>query len=168
MFSVSTQDEYCGKRPLVNNVCMDDVTSRAFAAMQQKDPPWDWAALARALKTTDQCVYNWRNRRIPPERYQAIADALGVSVDALLGRATVDAISSEPTEPELPQSLPFDDEALLADLAALLPEDAAVWRAQIHAAAVKARRSNSAGRPPDRQPTPKSPPSELSRARRAG
>ncbi len=40
----------------------------------------------------------------------------------------------------MPSGLSADVAALLANLASLLPEEADVWSAEIHAAAIKARR----------------------------
>lgn len=42
--------------------------------------------LVRALEISQQTFTNWRNRGIPPAAYQQLAEALGCSVDELLGR----------------------------------------------------------------------------------
>ena len=68
-----------------------------------------------------------------------IAEALGVSVMWLVYGDDQSAI--ETTQP--------GDSSVLSDLAALEPEDADVWRAQIRAAAIKARKLH-AGCIPDR------------------
>ena len=68
-----------------------------------------------------------------------IAEALGVSVMWLVYGDDQSAI--ETTQP--------GDSSVLSDLAALEPEDADVWRAQIRAAAIKARKQH-AGCIPDR------------------
>jgi hypothetical protein len=47
-----------------------------------------------------------------------------------------------------PASLPYLCSALFEDLSALLPEDASVWCAQIHAAAIKVRREKGEPEPP--------------------
>ena len=46
------------------------------------------ADLARRLGITQQVINNWKRRgQIPPARHQEISDALGVSIDWLLGRS---------------------------------------------------------------------------------
>ncbi len=73
-----------------------------------------------------------------------IAGALGVSVQWLV-------YGEESPARDIEQP---GDNAVLSDLAALEPEDADVWRAQIRAAAIKARKLH-AERQPRRKPDPK-------------
>jgi SOS-response transcriptional repressor LexA len=47
-----------------------------------------WAWLARQIGGNDQLVNNWSRRGVPPKRYQAIADALGWSMDMVAGLAS--------------------------------------------------------------------------------
>ncbi|MFT0547840.1 helix-turn-helix domain-containing protein [Allopusillimonas ginsengisoli] len=44
------------------------------------------SAFAARLGVLPQHVTNWKNRGLPAEQYQPIAEALGRSVDELLGR----------------------------------------------------------------------------------
>ena len=48
--------------------------------------PGGWSELGKLIDVTKQRRSNWKTRGIPTPMYQAIADALGWSVDALLGR----------------------------------------------------------------------------------
>lgn len=43
-----------------------------------------WAALGRKIGASDQTMYHWKARGVPPSRYKAIADALGPTLDDLL------------------------------------------------------------------------------------
>ena len=61
---------------------MDPVWTRIDRELARRRLRWAW--LARALDMTDQQVNNWKRRRVPPEQYQRIAEALGVTVDSLL------------------------------------------------------------------------------------
>jgi hypothetical protein len=47
--------------------------------------PGTWAALGRILEVSAQVLTNWKARGVPPKEHQAIADALGWTVDQLLG-----------------------------------------------------------------------------------
>lgn len=49
-----------------------------------------WAWLARQLGETDQAVNNWKRRGVPPRQHFGIAEALGWSLDRLLGRVGPD------------------------------------------------------------------------------
>lgn len=60
--------------------------------------PGSWPALTKALGTTKQVVYNWKQRGIPAKEYPAIAEALGWTVDELLGNG-----EARPPESELKQ-----------------------------------------------------------------
>lgn len=72
---------------------------------------------------------------------QAIAQALGMSMEQLLD-------TGGEVSPPVQHAVSEIDQALLADLAVLLPEDADVWRAKIRAAATKVRRSKVTGQRP--------------------
>src|SRR5690606_39148163 len=47
---------------------------------------WSQSGLAKRMDLLPQHVSNWKTRGVPPERYEAIADALDCSIDELLGR----------------------------------------------------------------------------------
>jgi transcriptional regulator with XRE-family HTH domain len=64
----------------------------------------------------------------------ALAKALGVSIEQLMG--------GESTVYKVEEARDEYIDPVIADLAALEPEDADVWRAQIKAAAIKARKLN--------------------------
>lgn len=67
---------------------MPDVWPRVEAELESRaesrDRPVAW--LAEKLKVSIQTVNNWKLRGAPAHRHQAIAAALGWSVDRLLGR----------------------------------------------------------------------------------
>lgn len=48
-------------------------------AHKKKKPQW----LADKLDVSAQVLTNWKARKVPPARYRAIADALGLTVDQL-------------------------------------------------------------------------------------
>lgn len=82
----------------------------------------------------------------------SIAAALGVPAITLTTKKS-GALHNEPgISPDVP-SFPPDLQSLADDLAALLPEDADVWRAQLRAAAIKARREHHAHARASDQPT---------------
>lgn len=90
MFSLPGQHVDCANFINVNNMFMSEDLDRAWALMQAKIPPWDWADLARAVHATDQRLYNWRKRGgIPSGMHGLVADALGTSVDYLTGRTSI-------------------------------------------------------------------------------
>src|SRR5690606_34032471 len=51
-----------------------------------REKRWTQSELAKRLDLLPQHVSNWKTRGVPPERYEAIADALDCSIDELLGR----------------------------------------------------------------------------------
>src|SRR5690606_17844033 len=51
-----------------------------------REKRWSQSELAKRLDLLPQHVSNWKARGVPPERYEAIADALDCSIDELLGR----------------------------------------------------------------------------------
>jgi hypothetical protein len=83
-----------------NNLCMDDqeelsdaqrawrqVNEELAARAEKHQTPGDWHALGRALLVARNTANNWRERkRLPPDRWQAVADYFGWTVDYLLGR----------------------------------------------------------------------------------
>jgi hypothetical protein len=128
---------------------MENIMERIEQLMHEKAPDWRWSDLARAMGVTDQNIYNWRKRGVPAGRHKKLAQVLGVSIDALNGSVGVSEPSptyyEHPHQPAaaVQMQVSSEDAALLADLQQLLPEDAAVWRAQIRAAAVKMKREFS-------------------------
>jgi len=56
-------------------------------ALRRKRPAKKPAWLAERLAVTAQVVSNWKTRRVPPERYREIAEALDLTVDQLEGVA---------------------------------------------------------------------------------
>lgn len=51
--------------------------------------------LARGLNVSAQTIYNWRNRRLPPDEYERVAKHLRRSVDELVGSTrSIDAQES--------------------------------------------------------------------------
>jgi SOS-response transcriptional repressor LexA len=59
-----------------------------------------WAWLAREIESKDQVVQNWKTRGVPPRRYQAIAHALGWTIDMLVGKALPPEAGGEHSAPE--------------------------------------------------------------------
>jgi len=63
-----------------------------------------WAELGRHLglkeETLHQTLLNWKQRRIPPDRYVGIAAFLGWSVERLTGHAPEPAAPAPPPVPE--------------------------------------------------------------------
>jgi hypothetical protein len=63
--------------------------------------PSSWASLGRQIEATDQRINNWSRRGIPARQHVAIANALGWSVNQLLGiDAAHAATQSEPPKLE--------------------------------------------------------------------
>lgn len=61
---------------------MDPVWTYVDREIHRRRLKWAW--LARAIEVSEQTANNWKRRRVPPEQYQAIAQALGITVDELL------------------------------------------------------------------------------------
>lgn len=57
------------------------------AALARKTPPRKVQWLATKLDVSAQVVSNWKTRGVPPARFRAIADALGLTVDQVEGIA---------------------------------------------------------------------------------
>jgi len=56
---------------------------RALQWARERD--WDDATLAMRLNTSQQRIYNWKKRGMPPAQHAAVAALFGRSVDQLLG-----------------------------------------------------------------------------------
>lgn len=56
-------------------------------ALARKKPRRDQAWLAKQLDISEQAISHWPNRGVPRARYEAIADALGLSLEQVAGRA---------------------------------------------------------------------------------
>lgn len=74
--------------------------ARIIDAIRQKHPKQtgrELSWLSASLEVKVQVVQNWTTRGLPPERYAAVADVLGWSIDAVAGR----------TPPPPPTEWPF-------------------------------------------------------------
>jgi len=79
---------------------MNDIRpiDRALAWAQEKG--WNQSTFASRLGVAPANVTNWKSRGLPPEHYKLVADALGRSVDELLGAAvTASAVANNRIEP---------------------------------------------------------------------
>jgi hypothetical protein len=61
-----------------------EIWQRVDQELARRNKPWRW--LAKQIGETEQTVNNWKRRGVPYKRHDAIADALGWSVDYLIGR----------------------------------------------------------------------------------
>mgnify|MGYP000665033325 CR=1 FL=1 len=100
---------------------MNDVWDRFIAAAERIQPaagrPEAW--LADKLGTTVQTVHNWKARGVPPSRFPAVAKALGMTVEQLLGQPAA-----------APTAWPFEEFVPWARMQRLTPAQiAAVGRA---------------------------------------
>lgn len=66
----------------LNNPFMNDINKRLELRLSELH--WKPADLAKALGTTDQRVYNWRQRGVPASEAASIAKAIGCTTDWLL------------------------------------------------------------------------------------
>jgi len=86
--------------PAVHIPGVTDVWTRIEAELEtRKDArgrPVAW--MSKKLDVSIQTVNNWKTRGVPADRHQAIAAALGWSVDRLLGRAPTQATIDWPFE----------------------------------------------------------------------
>lgn len=90
--------------------------------------PSSWAALGRAIHVSSQVLTNWKARRVPPEMHSAVAQALGWTVDQLLGsqpfefvdtnKVILDSVNYSAPEPQ-----PDAEEADLLGAFRRLPRD---------------------------------------------
>src|SRR5690606_41104274 len=80
----------------------ETVFNRVMRKAREKH--WSQSELAKRLDLLPQHVSNWKTRGVPPERYEAIVDALDCSKDELLGRMTYVAGAGA-----LPSPWPFKD-----------------------------------------------------------
>ena len=62
----------------------DTVFDRVIRKAGERD--WSQKDLADRIGVAPQNVTNWKRRGVPPDQYVTIADALGCSLDELLGR----------------------------------------------------------------------------------
>lgn len=119
--------------------------------------------LADALGCDRVAVHNWEKGKNYPDfkKLPALAAQLGITFNELVSElgpernlvpgqdVPIDTVPLTPIAPvfkERPSKVPRNKaprDPVLDDLAALLPEDADVWRAQIRAAATKARRETA-------------------------
>lgn len=83
---------------------MDDVYARVDEELSRKGRTWAW--LARELEVTDQVVQNWKHRRVPPERYSALADALDWTLEQLIGKEPSPSFGGV-NEPSAPRYLEY-------------------------------------------------------------
>lgn len=86
----------------------------------------------------DQMMTNWKTRGIPNKELLDIAKAIGCDPYWLRDGAGVMARTENKAMQNVSSYVVQD--SILNDLKDLEPEDAAVWRAQISAAAIKARK----------------------------
>lgn len=63
---------------------MDEIWDRVDQELSRRRLTWAW--LARAIGATDQRVHNWKVRGIPRAEHWHVAQALGWSVETLMGR----------------------------------------------------------------------------------
>ena len=116
--------------------------SRATFRIKNPNTKATNAAICRMLNISDQALSNWRSRGVPREAMVDLASKAGTSAEWI-------ATGQHPNTRLAPvAALPHPCASVLDDLAALLPEDAAVWCTQIHAAAVKVRRQAGTLAPP--------------------
>lgn len=74
MMALSSMDEFLGRIIAIARLRKREAVGREQA----------W--LAEKLATSVQAVNNWSTKGVPAKRHEQIADALGISVDELLGR----------------------------------------------------------------------------------
>jgi hypothetical protein len=94
--------------------------------------PNSWAAVARALDTTEQRVNNWKRRGVPTAQHVALAGIFGWSVDQMLGLADAEPMPIAPPASELHRRL-------LVAFDACLATDQARFVSQIEARAAELR-----------------------------
>lgn len=132
-----------------HNVREHDIQMNIGGRIQQRLEALGWKQkdlLERVPDLSAQSLSNLiRRDSVRSELDVVIAEALGVSVMWLVYGDDLSAC--ETTQP--------GDSSVLSDLAALEPEDADVWRAQIRAAAIKARKLHAEHPPLRRKPDPK-------------
>lgn len=56
-------------------------------ALARKKPKRDQAWLAKKLDISEQAISNWKERGVPRSRYEDLADALGLTLEQIAGRA---------------------------------------------------------------------------------
>lgn len=101
--------------------------------------PADWYALGRRLGVDKQVIGNWKQRGVPKARHPEVADALGWSVDRLLGRedaptnASRDAAAAA-ASPETSQRLRGADVAAFYERLPLTEQDRLVQLLELVAA----------------------------------
>lgn len=106
------------------------------------------AEVGKLIGQYDQMMTNWKSRGIPSKEVLDIAKAIGC--DPYWLRDGVGEMAADDNRVMEPGAKYETRDPILDDLAALEPEDAEVWRAQIRAAAVKARKIKQEETPKDR------------------
>ena len=98
------------------------------------------AEIGKLIGQYDQMLTNWKTRGIPSKEVLDIARAIGCNPYWLRdGTGNMEFVNEHKAMEPIQNYSPRD--SILDDLDELEPEDAVVWRAQIKAAAIKARKN---------------------------
>lgn len=77
-----------------NTQGMDVVWHKVDKELERRSKTWAW--FARQLGETDQAVNNWKRRGVPARQHAAVAQALGWSMERLLGLTDSEPVVTTP------------------------------------------------------------------------